>query len=217
MVGLYYQVLLRFIKSKWLRLTICIGASFVFRIFSEGNVLPWGIDNAVKFLIYYSAGDFFADMLNSWSENPQLIFKKIWPAGLFAICGVLSYILHQKGYTFFTDLVGIPSVYLVMVLLGCFYAFVGIYLFSVISIFLQDNKALQSAGKASLIICCMQLPIDRLVYNTVQVLGLHLYTDTQGQCLLITIVFVWLGVKAHQFISNHFPAAMGIFPAKKQS
>ena len=196
-------------------MAVCVAASFVFRIFSEGNVLPWGIDNAVKYLIYYGAGDFFADMLNDFSKNPKLIFKKIWPAGLFVICAGLSYILHQKGYTFFTDLAGIPGVYIVMVLLGCFYAFVGIYLFSVISILLQDNKALQAVGRASLIICCLQLPIDRLVYNTAYVLGLSLSTETQGQCLIITVIFVWLGVKAHRYISEHFPVLMGIFPAKK--
>lgn len=216
-VSLYYQTLLRFVKNKWLRMAVCVIISFVFRLFSEGNVLPWGIDNAVKFLIYYGAGDFFADMLNGFSENPKLIFKKIWPAGLFAVCLLLSYILHQKGYTYFTDLAGIPNVYIVMVVLGCFYAFVGIYLFSIISIFLQNNKALQAVGKASLIICCLQLPIDRLVYNTVQVLGLQLYTDTQVQCLLVTVIFVWLGVKAYNFIQQYFPAAMGISPNKKEN
>lgn len=213
-VGIYYQALLKIIKNKWFRFAVCIAISFVFRLFSEGNKLPWGIDNAVRFLIYYAAGDAFADILNNLSLKPQLIWQKKWPLLLIFIAVFLSYMHHQYGYTYFAEVAGIPTVYLVLVLLIAFYAFVGIFLFSMISILLQDVTPLQNVGKASLVICCMQLPIDRFVYSVGSMLGLSIQSTTQGECLALTALFVILGVKASDFIKKYLPATLGIFPAK---
>lgn len=208
-LGIYYQIILKFVKNKWARLALCFIISFVFRIFSEGNMLPWGIDNAVRFLIYYCVGDVCSDFLNSLSRNPTLIFKKVWPALLMAVSIVLSYLLHQYGYTYLLDLAGIPSIYMVLVVVTSFYAFVGIYLFSMISILIQDVKPMQSLGKASLIICCLQLAIDRFVYTFASMLGFTIHSETQGQALMLAVLFVIIGVQAYKFIEKYFPQTLG--------
>ena len=124
--------------------------------------------------------------------------------------------LYRHGYTYFTDIAGIPSVYLVMVLLTCFYAFVGIFLFAAISILLQNVKPLQAVGKASLVICCLQVPIDRFVYFTASMLNIKIPSDTQAECLLLAAVFTALGTVASMFIKKYLPATLGVFPCKKQ-
>jgi len=213
-LGIYYQVLLKIFKNKWLRFAVCICISFVFRLYSEGNMLPWGIDNAVRFLIYYAAGDFFSDMLNGFSEEPALLYRKKWPLLFIAAALFLSFMLYRHGYTYFTDIAGIPSVYLVMVLLTCFYAFVGIFLFAVISILLQNVKPLQAVGKASLVICCLQVPLDRFVYFVASLFSVNIPSDTQTECLLLAAVFTALGTVAAKFIKKYMPATLGLFPAR---
>lgn len=213
-LGLYYQLLLKLIKNKYLRFAACIGISFVFRIFSEGNMLPWGIDNAVRFLIYYAAGDFLAEYLNSLSLKPQLIWQKKWPLIFIAAAVYLSYMHYHHSYTYFTDMLGIPSVYIVLVFLSFGYACVGIFLFSMISILLQNVKPLQTVGRASLVICCLQVPVDRFVYWVASLFDIHIPSDTQLECLLLAAVFTVLGTAASVFIKKYLPFTLGVLPSK---
>ena len=215
LLGIYYQLLIKLFSNKWVRFAVCIFISFVFRLFSEGNMLPWGADNAVRFLIYYAAGDTFADILNKFSLQPALIWKKIWPAAFMLIALFCSYIHYHHGYTYFTDRLGIPPVYLVLVLMSCFYAFVGIFLFSAISILIQNIKPLQFIGQASLVICCMQVPVDRFVYYIASLLKINIPSDTQFQCLVIAAVFTIIGTVSAVFIKKYLPFTLGI-KAKKQ-
>ncbi len=213
-MGIYYQAIMKFVKNKWARLAIAAVISFVFRCFSEGNILPWGIDNAVRFLFYYAAGDAFGDFFNSLSTKPSLIVKKKWPALLFALCLVLVYFQYHYGNAYLIERIGINSGYMVQVVIGAVYALVNIYLLSISSVILQNIKLLQNVGRNSLAICCLELPVNRFVCTSASMLGLEITVTYPGQCLMFVAVCIFCSMKAAKYISANYPVILGIPKAK---
>lgn len=209
-MGIYYQIIMKFVSNKWLRLAISAAISLVFRIFSEGNVLPWGIDNAIRFLVYYAAGDAFGEFFNSLSAQPVLIIRKKWPLLLTAVSAVLVYFQYNYGNTYFVELAGFTPVYMTYVLTGAFYAFNGIFLLAISSIVFQDIKLLQKTGRNSLAVCCLELPINRFVCTAIGMLGLQVTVTYPGQCLLLAAIFLFCGVKASEYITQTYPFLLGI-------
>ena len=211
-MGIYYYTLAKFVKNKWLRLGLCAVVSLCFRMFSEGNVLPWGIDNAVRYLVYYAAGDATADFFNSLSEKPSLIISKKWPAVLFAGSVALAYIQYGYGGEFILNLLNLPLVYETYALSGAVYALNNIFMFSLISIFMQHVKGLQHLGRQSLAVCCLEVPVNRFVMYTFSTLGLQPNLGTHGNLLILATIFVLTALAAARFIDNYFPFMLGVFP-----
>ncbi|MEG1896510.1 MAG: hypothetical protein RR162_09745, partial [Oscillospiraceae bacterium] len=214
-MGIFYYLVARVVQNKWLRLLVCAIISATFRFFSEGNVLPWGIDNAVRFLVYYAAGDTFADSLNCLATDTSLFFKKLWLPALCFISLVLAYFQYQFGPTYFIDILGIPSSYMVLVALGSFYAFNGIFLTAMAAIALQRVKSLQTVGKQTLLICGLQKPVDRIVYYTASLFGLTLSNSTQAHSIMLAIIFLFVSVKLSKPFHEYFPYLLGENPKDK--
>lgn len=208
-MGIYYQVLMKFVKNKWVRLAAAAAVSLVFRFFSEGNILPWGIDNAVRFLVYYAAGDAFGGFFNTLSSNPPLILRKKWPLLLCAAGLALVYFQYTYSNTYLIELTGIVPGYMMQVVTGAFYAFVNIYLLSIASIALQNIKLLQTVGKNSLAACCLELPVNRFVCTAISMFGLQVTVTYPGQCIMFVAVCLACSVKAAGYIKQNYPLLLG--------
>ena len=211
-MGIYYHTIAKFVKNKWVRFILCLAVSLCFRVFSEGNILPWGIDNAVRYLVYYAAGDATADFFNSLSQDPSLIFTKKWPALLFAASILLAYVQYGYGGEFIPKLLGLPMVYITYALSGAVYAFNNIVMFAFIAVFMQHIKGLQHLGRQSLGVCCLELPVNRFVLYTFSALGLQPNLAGHGNLLVIAIIFVLTALKISDFLTAYFPFMLGIFP-----
>ena len=57
---LYYYGISRAVKNKYGVLALCFALSCAVKILHEAPVLPWGIDMAARYLVYYALGDFLA-------------------------------------------------------------------------------------------------------------------------------------------------------------
>ena len=209
-MGIYYQAMMKFIKNKWVRLAVAAAVSLVFRFFSEGNILPWGIDNAVRFLFYYAAGDAFGNFFNTLSENPSRIVRKIWPVLLFAMCLVLVYFQYHYGNTYLIEKAGITAGYMVQVIAGAVYALVNIYLLAISSVVLHNIKLLQNVGINSLAICCLELPVNRFVCTSASMLGLEITVTYPGQCIMFVSICIFCSMKAAKYITENYPVLLGI-------
>ncbi|MEG0019345.1 MAG: acyltransferase [Oscillospiraceae bacterium] len=208
-MSIFYYLVAKAVKGRWTRLLVCVAISFTFRLFSEGNVLPWGVDNAVRFLIYYAAGDAFSASLSKLANDTSLFFKKPWVALLSILSITLAYFQYQFGLTYFIDRLGIPQSYMVLALLGCFYAFNGIFLTAMASIALRNVKSLQTVGRETLLICGLQKPVDRLVACTFSLFGLTMSTATQANCIVLAAIFLFVSVKLAKPIHEYFPHLIG--------
>ena len=216
-MGIYYYAVAKFVKNKWVRFAVCAAVSVCFRIFSEGNMLPWGIDNAVRYLIYYAAGDALADFFNGLSASPRLIFSRKWPLVLFAGSVLPAYIQYGYGVEFIPQLMGLPLVYITYALFGGIYALNNIFMFSVIAIFMQQVKGLQQLGRQSLAVCCLELPVNRFVLYGFSTLGLQPSLGTHGNLLILAVIFILAALQAAKFIERYFPFMLGVVPKPSES
>lgn len=215
-MGIYYFAIAKAVKNKWARLALCAVLSLCFRLVSEGNILPWGIDNAVRYLVYYAAGDATADFFNTLSLNKSLIVSKKWPLLLAAVSAGLAYIQYGYGGEFIMNILNLPVGYITYALLGAVFAFNNIFLFAVISIFMQEVKGLQQLGRQSLAVCCLEVPVNRFVLSAFSLAGLQPQLAGHVNLLILAVIFVLTALWFAKFINRYFPFMLGSFSKKEQ-
>ena len=213
-MGIYYYAVAKLIKNKWARLALCVVLSFGFRLVTEGNTLPWGIDNAVRYLVYYAAGNALADFFNGLSRKPSLVFAKKWPLLVLLASAGIVYIQYGYGANYLLQLVGLPAVSAVHIVVNALYAMNSIVFFSFLAIFMQDVKGLQHFGRQSLAVCCLDLPVNRFVMCAFSAVGLPLQLAGHGNLLVVATILSLTALKAADFVTRYFPVVLGFSTQK---
>ncbi len=140
-MAIFYYFLRKLIKNPILLTVICFGLSAAVKLIREEPVAPWGIDMAVRFLIYYCIGD----MVRRVIEDGRL----------------LSFFRH-RGYLAIplVTAVTLLSCYLIYInyyySLGYFYSLAGVtpsYVMTSIEQFLYNIVYLSFGIIASLVLC----------------------------------------------------------------
>ena len=67
---IYYHVLTRLLKNRWLVLAVCAAISFWVKMVHEGPEYLWGVEVAGRYLIYYALGDVFSHFWRSRQGRP---------------------------------------------------------------------------------------------------------------------------------------------------
>ena len=153
---LYHHLARRVFRNRWLVLGIAAAVSAAVKLIHEGAVLPWGIDMAGRFWIYYAIGD-----TASWiwrrqraaGTAPGLPVKAVLAAGVIGACYVL-YVNFYYGLNYFPSLLGIaePS-YPVQSLLTFLYECSGIVCALCAGLVLQKIPLLCRMGQMTLVLC----------------------------------------------------------------
>lgn len=145
---LYYYGISRAVKNKYGVLALCFALSCAVKILHEAPVLPWGLDMAARYLIYYALGDFLA-------HHGAALPKRARYAAMGAGCTWAMLTLRDAG--------GLPQR-----LLGQPLPLVGQYLqqfvttLSLIAVLYAAAHALQNAsllarlGRSTVILCCCE-------------------------------------------------------------
>ena len=92
---IYYHVLTRLLKNRWLVLAVCAAISFWVKMVHEGPEYLWGVEVAGRYLIYYALGDVFS--LTSGAPGragpsgwPQRACLPWWQRSAFIFCMSIS-------------------------------------------------------------------------------------------------------------------------------
>jgi len=206
-MSIIYHLLVINIRYPFVRLVICAAISFVFRLYSEGNMLPWGADNAIRFLVYYGLGDFASSYVNKVSTG-RLAENKLFTVVGFASMAV-SALHYKRGYTFLIDVLGFPQVYLTLFMSLFMCAVNAIVMYTFISVLLQKSRLLQTVGKATLSICCMQTVSDKMFAGILSLLGISFAADTWLKAVLLSVVLVAISVAADIVLRRLVPGLYG--------
>ena len=106
---IYYHVLTRLLKNRWLVLAVCAAIGFWVKMVHEGPEYLWGVEVAGRYLIYYALGDVFSHFWRSRQGRPFGLAAK----GVFAVVAAFSfYILYVNfyfGLTYFPSLAGMEE------------------------------------------------------------------------------------------------------------
>lgn len=208
-MGIFYHILSQYVKDKRVRFALCAVASFAFRMVSDGNILPWGIDNAVRFGVYYAAGDLLAGFLNGVAAHPKGLLSRKWLVAVVAVTALVAYFQYGHGTAFILDRFGLGQLRIAVVLTGAAFCFSNIALWSLVSIALQNLKPFAKLGTASLAICCLEVPVNRVVLSAVNLVGIQLDLGGNGTVLVLAAVLVFAAYRAAQMIQQYLPVLLG--------
>ena len=206
-MSIFYHLLVRKVENRAVRAAIAGGISFVFRLFSEGNMLPWGVDNAIRFLVYYALGDFTGDWFSRAEQKEKPRQTVIFLVG--AIGGVITFIHYKRGFTAFIDLLGIPQVYLALFMSLFLCACGAIAFYGALAVLLCRCRLLQTVGRASLGICCLQTVADKLFYGALALFNISFVADSTPKILLLTVILIGLSVAADMAARRFLPFVYG--------
>ena len=208
-MGVFYHCLIKAVPSTVCRVVLSVMISFVFRLFSEGNMLLWGVDNAIRFLVYYALGDGFSDFLNSINirqiNSPKTQFMVV--LGLSS--GLLTALHYRRGFTWLIDLFGISHSYLALFLSLFMCSCIALVFYTFVSMLLQNITPLQQIGKASLGVCCLQLISDKLLTAIMQAVNVDVVYSNRFGILIVTVALIVLSVLLHNILKKYLPFLYG--------
>ncbi|MGG3307313.1 acyltransferase family protein [Paenibacillus lautus] len=185
-IEVVYYLGLRFIKNKYILLFICIAISFTVYFFKNGMAeppsLPWSLDQAFYYLIFFSIGNTFRDFRIDKSVLNFIISIGIALNILFLIkpqfIGSAINLIPNSIYSFFASTL---------------VAIIGIVAFIGISKVFADSKKLQLIGENSLIIFALHLPLAFVIVDKLVImLNLNLQPNNFGGIMysLLTLVIL---------------------------
>ncbi len=152
-MSVIYYFLRRLIKNPIVLTLLCFGLSAAVKLIHEAPTLPWGVDQAVRFIIYFCIGD----MTRRVIEDGRLIafFKKNIVATIItvtAISALSAYLMYVNFYYrigYFTSLIGIEQNYVMTSAAQFFYNIVYLVTAVLISVVLARIPILCKAGSLS--------------------------------------------------------------------
>ena len=196
---IYYYGLNRLLRgNRKALLVVCIQISVVIKVVHEDATLPWGMDQAGRYLIYFAMGDY---LFQAYQQKPfaqrSLLHKLVAMGALFG--GAFFYYLfffYQSGYiaSLFHRTMSIYEMYVEQFasVLGCTAA-----LF-LLSLLLQHIPLLCEMGQNSLTLCAGENIVKFLMPLVVGTIGLDMPFVTGPQGAMQCILFLFA---AHYLVS----------------
>ena len=184
-MSVYYQLLLRAIKKPAARLAVCFAVSAAVKLIHEGPLLPWGIEQAGRFRVYYELGDMAARWL---ARARQRGVSRAGVAALALVTAAQFYVLYTNFYFgtgSFPSLLGVSEVsYPVQSLLTFFYQCNGIWCVAAASMALAALPGLCRAGRATLVFCGVESLAKTILPLALEGVGLS-FPELGGAAALV--------------------------------
>ena len=218
LMSIYYQVLMKWIRKKPLLLAASLLISCLVKFTNEGPYLPWGIELAGRFLIYYSLGDCASVCYQKWRQTSTRLWLKILLGGLTLVNFYVFYTDFYFGRGYFPSLFGIEEMSFNLSAVMTFLLEInGIWCAMAVALVLQAVPGLCRAGRHTLAFCGAESIVKLLVPLAFEALGFSL-TETGGAAMLLQEVFMMLA--AYYLIalpaSRYFPWMLGTFETKRK-
>ena len=217
---IYYHVLTRLLKNRWLVLAVCAAISFWVKMVHEGPEYLWGVEVAGRYLIYYALGDVFSHFWRSRQGRPFGLAAK----GVFAVVAAFSfYILYVNfyfGLTYFPSLAGMEEApYWMLSLLTFLYQCSAVVCAMVLGFAFQQVPLLCAMGRMTLVLCGTEQIVKVLVPMAFEAIGLTI--PAGGGAMMVLQAFGMMLVAYFCFakpIQKYFPWMLGKFskPVKPQ-
>lgn len=132
--------------------------------------LPWGIDRAFRFIVFYAAGSIFSQRNAEKIIDEHSISVKICVAViLLGINFILSYFSLNSGIMWFVT------------------AFIGTTSMLIASVLIKGNRALEYFGKISLAVLCIHGPVYRILIKLVSI-PLRVSADTVRANIFLSLI-----------------------------
>ena len=221
---LYHYLTARFLKNRWLVLAAACCVSAAVKFIHEGAALPWGIDMAGRFWIYYAIGDVASQL---WRQRREAGAKPSAGLRALGVCTALVslYVLYVNfyyGLGYFPSLFGVQEApFAVLSLITFLYECSGIVCALCASLALQKVPLLCRMGRATLVLCGVEQLIKVLAPLALAAFGLAMPDSGSvagGNVMavqaaaMVCAAYVCFAVP----ITRYFPWMLGRF-SKKQN
>ena len=218
LMSIYYQVLMKGIRKKPLLLLVSIAISCLVKFTNEGPYMPWGIELAGRFLVYYSLGDCVNSLYQHWQTNPPRLGWKAVLAGATLLQFYVFYTDFYFGRGYFPSLFGVQEMSFGLSSAMTFVMEVnGIWCAMAVALVLQALPGLCRAGRQTLAFCGAESILKMLLPLAFEALGFTL-AETGGAAMLFQEAFMLLA--AYYLIalpvSRYFPWMLGTFENKRK-
>ena len=225
LMGIYHHVLKKVLKNQWLVLGAAAAVSLAVKLIHEGPVLPWGIDMAVRFLVYYAIGDCAAHVWRARRDAGKS-FSPPSRAALALGAAASFYILYVNfyfGLAYFPSLLGVEEApYLALSLLTFLYQCSAIVCAACAGFALQKFGLLCKMGRMTLVLCGTEQIVKVAVPLLLAAVGVTM-PDSGAQvggaamafqaAVMMLVAYFALAVP----IEKHFPWMLGQFFRKKRA
>ena len=211
--SLLYYGICKAVPGRTLRFGICLAAGMGMRLLVAAPFLPWGLDNAVRYLPYYALGDWIMPFLQQ-AENKTLSRTQQVVAAVVVLAGLgVSAATYWFGpETLLYPLVAVPALYLTV---GVYlYAVMMIALVAAASFALQRVPALCRLGRYTITVCGLESILRITVDAVFRLLGLQMDYTNPYCVLLLCAALVWLGCTIGSWLERYYPV-LGGYPVLK--
>lgn len=210
-----YRLLMQAVPHRRARFALCLAAGAAARLLMDAPVLPWGIDNAVRYLPYYALGDLLMPGLERLEAGEASRAEKIGfglaAAAALAVCaaaywlGPDSLLLPLAAWPPLQLTAGVFLRAALMILAAVAVAFV-----------LQRVPSLCRLGRYTLTVCGLESALRSTLNAALKLLGLQLDYTNPYCVLLLCGALVWLGCRAGVWLERYYPLAGGYRPARQK-
>ncbi|MDY5233129.1 MAG: acyltransferase family protein [Faecalicoccus sp.] len=171
---------------------LCMSAIYIFAGLPS---LPWGIDKAFGYILFYKIGSFFSlSKADKRLQAHSISYQRVCIVFLLTMSFFFSYCSINQGIMWYvTAMLGIVSAW-------------------IFSVLLHKNRILEYLGKISLVILCVHGPVYRILIKVVSIL-LCWSTDAVREnfilSLFLTVLTLALCGICFQIIKRFFPWCIG--------
>ncbi len=218
-MSIYYQALQKLLKNnRWALLGVSFLISAAVKFIHEGPVLPWGIDMAGRFLIYYALGDFASGLWRAWKQKGT-VPRPALAAGL-VLAGVSFYIFYINfyyGLGYFPSLFGVQEAsFAVLSGITLLYQCSAIVCAACVGLALQRLPLLCRMGQMTLVFCCTEQIVKVVLPLLFAAVGLTLPdsgTQVGGAAMALQAMGMLLAAYYGLAVplAQHFPWMLGRF------
>ncbi len=215
-MSIIYYLLRKLVKNPIMLTLICFCLSAAVKLIHEEPTLPWGIDQAIRFIIYYCIGD----MVRRVIEDGRLFafFKKRQPLFIAAITAeivITAYLLYINFYYrngYFYSLIGIEPNYFLISASQFFYNIIFICAAILISTAISRIPSFCKAGSLSAAIMGTEHIIKTLLPLLFTSVGIAFPSiQTPAEAIVLSVLYV---VAAYLLfakpIDKYLPELLGI-------
>lgn len=213
-----YHLLRRYIHNRGGLLAVCFAISVFVKMVHEGPLLPWGIEQAGRFLIYYALGDFIFAWLQKLEKHPLPLWGMGLLAGFLLVNLFVFYTNFYYGNMYFPSLVGIQELpFPAMATLAFLYQCNGAICVMALSMLLSGLPGLCRAGRYTLVFCGAESLVKTLVPLACEACGLvNNWSDGSHTLLHAALMMVVAYYLIARPLETHYPWVLGRFTPKKQ-
>lgn len=157
--------------------------------------LPWGVDRAFRFIVFYAIGTVLSSLnVDEKIKNCGKSVQYTVAAVLFSLNFAVTFLsLNLSIMSFVTAILGVISML-------------------IISVTIEKNRILEYLGRISLVVLCVHGPVYRILIKMVSI-SLRLSTDAVRKnivlTLFVTALTLCICMIAHQIIDRIVPWMIG--------